>query len=163
MRSSHSLLFSRLNKTIPFSLSSQERCFRPLLICVALSCTGDPRSGCTIPGGPHEGTVEGDNNLSCPSGCPSSDAVQVTIGLLGSKSTLLVHVKFFHLPVPVSPCQHSHSQGVTLYTYLSLPRTKCKTLHFNPHQIDKGSPFELIKVPLFYQLQHSASCHQETS
>ena len=45
--------------------------------------------------GSHKDRVEGDNYLPLPAGHPSSDGTQNTIGLLGCKHTLLVHVKFF--------------------------------------------------------------------
>jgi len=106
MRSSHSLLFSRLNKPSSFSLISKERCFSPWNILVALLWTLSKSSAPFLCWGPkawmhysrwgsHEGRVEGDNQLHVLAGHLSSDGTQDTISFPGCKCTLLAHFKFF--------------------------------------------------------------------
>jgi len=50
--------------------------------------------------GPHKGSVEEDNPLSCSAGRPSFDATQDTADLLGCKFTMLAHVQLFVLLDP---------------------------------------------------------------
>jgi len=51
--------------------------------------------------GPHQGTVEGEENLPRPTGHTPLNAPQETIGLLGSQGTLLAHGQ---------PVVHQHTQ-----------------------------------------------------
>ena len=75
--------------------------------------------------GSHKGRVEGENPLPLPAGHPSVDAAQDTVGLLGCKSTLLIHVQLFirpnFQPKFFSAELLSVSSSPSLYSYLGLP------------------------------------------
>lgn len=77
MRSTQSLLFSKLSKPNSLNLSSQERCFGPPLtpfqqLCILVSgATGLD----TVPQmGPHDSRVKGNSYLAHPAGHSSFDS-----------------------------------------------------------------------------------------
>ena len=103
MRSPWSLLVSKLNKPSSLSLSSQERCSSPLIILVALLWTCYKSSTSFLCWGPQvwtqccrwDLTREGKSRWGQSSPCyhPPVGAAQDTVGILGCKSTLSVHVQ----------------------------------------------------------------------
>ena len=104
MRSSCSLLFSRLNKPrsqpvfVGEVLQPPDHHGPPLDLLQNLfifPVLGAPDLDEILQMGPHEGRVEMDNPPHLlPASHPSFAAAKDTIGLLGFKNTLLAHVKF---------------------------------------------------------------------
>ena len=66
----------------------------PALTGPYLSCTEDPRGGCSTPGGVSQERIKGENHLPQPAGHASFEAAQDTLGFLGCKRTLPAHVQF---------------------------------------------------------------------
>ena len=76
--------------------------------------------------GPHQGSVEGEENLPRPAGHTPLNAPQDPIGFLGNQGTLLAHgqlVTHQHTQVPLrqwSTCRCSADRSEALHAHLSL-------------------------------------------
>jgi len=69
---------------------------------------------------PHKGRVQGDSRLPLPAGHYSFDAAQDTVGLLGCKSTQLVHVPLFiHQNPQVLLCRAALNEFFSQSVYVS--------------------------------------------
>ena len=77
--------------------------------------------------GPNGDRVERFNPLPCPADRPSSDGTQDTVGLLRCEHTVLAHSKDPHVLLSRATPRIS---SPSLYTYMGLARSNCKTLHF---------------------------------
>ena len=80
---------------------------------------------------PHQGSVEGEENLPRPAGHTPPNASQDAIGLLGSRGTLLAHgqpVTHQHSQVPLSTELLSSRSAPSLYWCMGLFLPRCRTL-----------------------------------
>ena len=103
MRSTLSLLFSRLNNPSSLSLSSQKRCSSPLIILWPFTGLQNVYASLMLKSSeldtvlqmwPHQSWVKWKDHHSWPAGNTLPNGAQGTISLLYSKGRLLAHVQF---------------------------------------------------------------------
>jgi len=132
MRSSWSLLFSRLNK-VPQHVFvgdglqlSDHPCGPSLDFLQKLYIFPVLRAQIwtQYSMGPHKGRVKGNNHIPVPAGHSSVHATWDTVGFLSCKCTLLAHVKFF-------THQIFSSSSPSLYIYLRLPLPKSNNVYLD--------------------------------
>ncbi|PKU47400.1 hypothetical protein llap_2302 [Limosa lapponica baueri] len=103
--------------------------------------------------GPHQGRVEGENNLPRPVGHTLPDAPQDTIGLLGHKGTLSAHGDPIVSRTPRSFSSEvlSSKSAPNLYWFMGLFLPRCSTLKYLMLPVNPEVKFKVkvVSVPIW--------------
>jgi len=130
-----------------------------------LSCIGGSRTGQNIPGRSHESTVEGQNHLPSHVGYTPLDAIQDTVGLLGSKCTLpspfesfiIRHTQILLLRAALKPFS---AQTVPVLEIAPTHMwTFCSSLgSVELHEVGMGPPLKPVQVPQEWNTRNYFFC-----
>jgi len=114
---------------------------------------GAPELDAVLQVGSHQSRVEGQNHLPQPAGHASLDVAQDTVGLLGCKCTLPVHVELLihHYPLVLllrAALEPLSAQPVFVFGIAPTQVQDLALALVELHEVHTGAPLQPVKVPL---------------